>query len=60
MKELTHFLKGKKTYAVAALAIAYGLYFGEVDAVLLGLGLIGVRDGVTTEIAKVVTKSRKK
>lgn len=60
LQELLSFLKGKKTIATGLLAIAYGLYFGEVESVLLGFGLIGIRDGLSTEIAKTVTQSRKR
>lgn len=54
-------LNGKKTYLVAALAIAtaaIGYYNGTltaeqaIEAILLALGISGVRHGVTTEAKK--------
>lgn len=60
MNKVINFLKGKKTYITGLLAIAYGLYFGEVDAVLMGLGLMSIRNGITTEVAKTIITQRKK
>lgn len=59
IKLIWKFLQGKKSFGVALAAVVYGLYAGKEDAVLLGLGLFGVRHGIQTEIAKLIT-SRKK
>lgn len=59
IKTLIEFLKGKKTYFVAGLAIAYGWYFSDANAVLLGLGLFGLRDGLSTEITKILTNKKR-
>lgn len=53
------FCQGKKTYVVAIAAVIYGLYAGDKDAVLLGLGLLGLRNGISTEIAKVLINRKK-
>lgn len=60
LQQVINFLKGKKTFITGLLAITYGVYFGEVEPVLLGFGLIGIRDGLSTEIAKTITQSRKR
>lgn len=59
MKQTIDFLKGKKTYIVGIAAIIYGVYVKNMDAVLLGLGLIGVRDGISTEIARAFLSKKK-
>ena len=56
MKEILEYLKGKKSYITGLLAIAYGVYFKDTEAVLLGLGLMSLRNGITSEIAKTITK----
>ena len=56
--KIIKFLQGKKTYIVAIAAFIYGIYAKNTDAVLLALGLAGLRNSVTTEIAKVVTKKK--
>lgn len=50
------FLKGKKTYLVALLAIAYGYYYKDPNAILIGLSAAGIRNGISTEITKMLTK----
>lgn len=60
LQALIKILRGKKTFVVAICAIGYGLYQNNVEAVLLGLGLFGLRDGMTTEIAKTIITQRKK
>jgi hypothetical protein len=54
-----NFLKGKKTYALAVCGIAYaitGFFSGHLDSktafdiIFVSLGLMGLRNGVTTEI----------
>ena len=60
MEKLINFLKGKKTITVGICAIIYGVYANEVEAVLLGLGLLGLRDAMTTEVIKTIITQRKK
>ena len=47
-------LRGKKTYIVAVCAVVYGIYNKDSEAVLLGLGLFGLRHGVANEVAKIL------
>lgn len=54
MNKIIQFLKGKKTYIVGIAGIIYGLYSGSNDMVLIGLGLMGLRNGISTEIAKLL------
>lgn len=49
-------LRGKKTYLVGLSALVYGLYAGDAEAVLLGLGLLGLRHGIANEVARMVTE----
>ena len=61
MKELKSIFKsasGYKTYAVAVAAVVYGIYTSNAEAVLLGLGLFGIRDGLSSEIAKTIIKKK--
>jgi hypothetical protein len=58
--KLKEYLIGKKTYIVAVIAISYGVYFGDIQAILLGLGIAGIRNGITSEIAVMVVKKRNK
>jgi hypothetical protein len=47
------FLKGKKTYIVGIVAIAYGILFKDSNAIFIGLTACGLRAGVSTEIANI-------
>lgn len=44
--KVINFLKGKKTYIVAALMVALGLLQGDQRMVLEGLGLVTLRLGI--------------
>jgi hypothetical protein len=62
MKNLTkvvEFINGKKTYIVAIAALVWGFYQGDSETILLGLGLIGLRNGITNELTKVLVKKKK-
>ena len=50
------FLKGKKSYFVVVCAIVYGIYANDKDALILGLGLLGIRHGISTEVARLIKK----
>lgn len=52
-------VKGYKTYIVAVSAVVYGWYAGDKDAVLLGLGLAGLRHGLSNELIKLVPDKKK-
>lgn len=52
-------LKGYKTYAVALVAILYGLLYHDTTAVLIGLTGFNLRNGLTTEVAKYLTRKKK-
>lgn len=43
---ITDFLSGKKTYIVGLLMIGIGIYYGDKEMVLEGLGLITLRAGI--------------
>ncbi len=45
-------LEGKKSYIAGLALIAYGVIEQKTEAVLTGLTLLGVRHGITTEIAR--------
>lgn len=59
LNQVIEFIRGKKTYIVAACAIVYGIYTKETEAVLLGFGLLGLRNGITTEISKSLTQKKR-
>ena len=54
------FLTGKKTYIAAAAAVVYGLIQGDRELLLIGLGLLGLRHGVSTEINDLLTTLKRK
>jgi len=58
LKSLFEKLSGYKTYAVGISAIIYGLYVGDNEIILVGLGLMGLRNGITSEIAKFATRKK--
>jgi len=43
---MIEFLKGKKTYIVAALMVVLGLMTNDLEMVMVGLGFAGLRDGL--------------
>lgn len=47
-------LNGYKTYIVAVAAIAVGFYLRDDQLIVVGLGLAGLRHGLSTEVAKVL------
>lgn len=47
MESIVEFLKGKKSYLIAAVTVLYGLLTGNTDAVLQGFGLASLRAGVS-------------
>lgn len=48
MSKVIEFLKGKKTYVVGGLMILLGIFQGNNDMVLEGLGFIFLRTGIKT------------
>ncbi len=46
LNDFIDFLKGKKSYIVGAVALAYGLLTGNGDAVIQGIGLMTLRAGI--------------
>lgn len=50
LKRLWELAQGKKTYLAAAGLLLYGLLQGDNEAVLIALGLLGLRHGVRTEV----------
>lgn len=49
-------IRGKKSYFVGVCAVVYGIYAHNTEAILLGLGLLGLRHGVSNEITNLFTK----
>lgn len=49
-----NFFVGKRTYLVGALALAYGYYFKDPQAIFVGLGLFGIRAAISHDIAKLL------
>lgn len=54
MNKIIQFLNGKKTYIIGICAIVYGFYSHNYDAIILGLGFMGVRQGISTEVSKLL------
>ncbi len=52
-------LRGKKAYIAGACAIAYGLIQNEPEMLIAGLGLIGVRHGISNELSKLIQELEK-
>ena len=52
--QIINFLKGKKTYAIALVAIVYGFFYKDMNAIIVGLTACGLRSGLSTEVAKMV------
>lgn len=46
--------KGKKTYVVGVCAFVYGVYMKDREVILIGLGLLGLRHGVSSELEKLL------
>jgi hypothetical protein len=44
---MIEFLKGKKTYIAAVALMIYGIAIGDMQPVLEGFGLIGLRAAIT-------------
>ena len=49
-------LKGKKTYIAAIAALVYGFIQNEPQMLITGLGLLGLRHGLSTELARLIKK----
>lgn len=58
MQKLIELLRGKKTYLIAICGLIYGVYNQNAEIIITSLGLIGIRDGMVTEIAKTITKKK--
>jgi hypothetical protein len=54
IKKVITFLSGKKTYIVGVCAIVYGFYSHSNDLIIIGLGMLGLRAGVTSEAKKIL------
>ena len=46
--------KGYKTYVVALAAVIYGIHVGDANIIIFGLGLAGIRNGMSSEISKIL------
>jgi hypothetical protein len=51
-----NFFKGKRTYLVGALALVYGWYFKDPQAIFVGLGLFGLRAAISHDLAKLLSQ----
>lgn len=54
MEKIIKSLEGYKTYVVALAAIIWGLHTNNMDLILIGLGLAGIRNGVSGEVGKLL------
>ncbi len=52
LKKIFEFLEGKKTYVVGICGLIYGVFVGDKAIVISALGLMGLRNGLSTEIRK--------
>jgi len=52
--KLWNFLKGKKTYIVALCGLIYGISTNNQQIVLTCLLAMGLRNGLSTELSKLV------
>jgi len=55
IQAIVSFLEGKKTYIFGAIAIVYGFLYKDANAVFIGLTACGIRSGIATEFAKLLT-----
>ena len=55
MNTIITFLTGKKTYIIGIAAIIFGFYTHSNDTIVIGLGLMGLRNGVTAEANKILS-----
>jgi len=51
-----NYLSGKKTYIAGFAGLIYGLIQGETEIVIVSLGLLGLRHGIASEVAKLIKK----
>lgn len=54
LKQVWSFLEGKKTYIAGIAAIIYGLITGEEEMIFTGLGFLGLRMGLNSEVRKLI------
>ena len=57
-KEITslvwELIRGKKTYFAAIGALMYGFIQDDPQMIITGLGLLGLRHGISSEIARLI------
>lgn len=58
MKTMWEYLKGKKTYIVGALLIIVGVIQQDLDRILEGLGIMSLRNALSTEAAKLLIRKK--
>jgi hypothetical protein len=51
-----NFFIGKRTYIVGALALSYGWYFKDPQAIFVGLGLFGLRAAISHDVARLLSQ----
>lgn len=51
---IVRLLEGYKTYIIAVAAVVYGVHVHSADIVIVGLGLAGLRNGLSTEVSKIL------
>lgn len=52
--KLLNFLNGYKTFIIGICAIVYGVYTKNSDAIIMGSGLIGIRQSVYSMEQKIL------
>ena len=54
LKVAWEFLKGKKTNITGIAGLIYGVLQNDPAVILISLGLLGLRSGITTEVSKLI------
>ena len=49
IKTTVAFLKGKKTYVTGIIAVCLGVYYNNIELVMIGLTAMGLRAGLTKQ-----------
>lgn len=60
LKAIYNFFQGKKVYIIGVCGVIYGLGTGDNTLILGALGMMGLRDGLNTVVAKILLGQKKK
>ena len=56
LNDFLKFFEGKKTYIAGIAGLIYGILQNEKEIILISLGLLGLRSGITNEISRLMKK----